>query len=222
MKILNLYAGIGGNRKYWDGEKHNITAVEWDADKTEVYRDYFPEDRVIEEDAHKFLKENYQKFDFIWSSPPCPTHSKIRNEASVGRGQNKPVYPDMKLYQEVIFMRRVKRTDGPHSFDGNYVIENVEPDYKPLIKPQKSQRHFFWSNFTVPTTNIKADNINTGTVEELEEHHGYDLSTYDISYKKREKMLRNCVHPKIGKAILEAKNRKQSTLNEVHDNAHTS
>lgn len=27
MKILNLYAGIGGNRKLW-GNEHDITAVE--------------------------------------------------------------------------------------------------------------------------------------------------------------------------------------------------
>ena len=27
MRILNLYAGIGGNRKLW-GEEHEVTAVE--------------------------------------------------------------------------------------------------------------------------------------------------------------------------------------------------
>ena len=31
MKILNLYAGIGGNRKLW-GNEHEITAVELDED----------------------------------------------------------------------------------------------------------------------------------------------------------------------------------------------
>lgn len=30
MKILNLYCGIGGNRKLW-GDEHEITAVEWDS-----------------------------------------------------------------------------------------------------------------------------------------------------------------------------------------------
>ena len=29
MKILNLYAGIGGNRKLW-GEEHEVTAIEYD------------------------------------------------------------------------------------------------------------------------------------------------------------------------------------------------
>jgi len=34
-----LYAGIGGNRKHWDGEKHDITNVEWDEDVAQVLRD---------------------------------------------------------------------------------------------------------------------------------------------------------------------------------------
>ena len=29
MKILNLYACLGGNRYKW-GDEHDITAVEWD------------------------------------------------------------------------------------------------------------------------------------------------------------------------------------------------
>lgn len=29
MKILNLYCGIGGNRKLW-GDEHEITAVEFE------------------------------------------------------------------------------------------------------------------------------------------------------------------------------------------------
>ena len=33
-----------------------------------------------------------------WSSPPCPTHSRFW-------GQNRtPEYPDMKLYQEILFL----------------------------------------------------------------------------------------------------------------------
>jgi len=214
MKILNLYAGIGGNRKHWDGDKHDITAVEWDEDKAQVYQDYFPKDKVVETDAHEYLKQNYSKFDFVWASPPCPTHSKIRNEAGVGRGQNEPVYPDMNLYQEVIFLQRIKRSPGV-DFNGDYVVENVNPDYTPLIRAQKTQRHLFWSNFTVPEVSIKSDNINTGTLEELQQHHGFDLSSYDIDHKKKVKMLRNCVHPKIGKQILKSRNKKQATLNSL-------
>ena len=64
MKILNLYAGIGGNRKLW-GDEHEIIAVELDPEIATIYQDYFPNDKVIVTDAHKYLLENYKEFDFI-------------------------------------------------------------------------------------------------------------------------------------------------------------
>lgn len=36
MKILNLYAGVGGNRRLW-GDKHEITAVEWNKSVADCY-----------------------------------------------------------------------------------------------------------------------------------------------------------------------------------------
>lgn len=36
MNILNLYAGIGGNRKLW-GNEYNIIAVEYDEKIANVY-----------------------------------------------------------------------------------------------------------------------------------------------------------------------------------------
>ncbi len=47
MKILNLYAGIGGNRAIW-GNNHEITAVELDPEIAKAYLDRFPSDTVIE------------------------------------------------------------------------------------------------------------------------------------------------------------------------------
>jgi len=212
MKILNLYAGIGGNRKNWSS-RHDVTAVEINEEIANVYSDFFPGDDVVVGDAHKYLKENFREFDFIWSSPPCPSHSKIRNEAGVGRGQNEPVYPDMKLYQEIIFLQRLERTER---FDVEYCVENVIPDYNVLIPAQKTQRHLFWSSFTVPDVKVGTDNIDTGTLDELEKHHGFDLEGYDsISHKKKVKMLRNCVHPEIGEAILDACGTRQQSLKEV-------
>ena len=76
MKILNLYAGIGGNRKLW-GSEHEITAVEYDPNIAKIYEDLYPEDNVICGDAHQYLIENFKDYDFIWSSPPCPTHSRM-------------------------------------------------------------------------------------------------------------------------------------------------
>ena len=45
MKVLNLYAGIGGNRKLW--EDVEVTAVEWDPKIAEIYQDFFPDDTVV-------------------------------------------------------------------------------------------------------------------------------------------------------------------------------
>ena len=54
MKILNLYAGIGGNRKLW-GDEHEVVAVENDEDIAKMYQDLYPQDTVIVADAHKYL-----------------------------------------------------------------------------------------------------------------------------------------------------------------------
>lgn len=51
MKILNLYAGIGGNRKLW-GDEHEITAVEINPEIAEIYKNLYPQDTVIIGDAH--------------------------------------------------------------------------------------------------------------------------------------------------------------------------
>ena len=77
MKVLNLYAGIGGNRKLWNGV--DCTAVEIEPKIAKIYSDFFPKDKVIVGDAHQYLLEHYDDgWDFIWSSPPCPTHSITR------------------------------------------------------------------------------------------------------------------------------------------------
>ncbi len=104
MKILNLYAGIGGNRKLW-GNDHEITAVENNPKIAKIYKEFFPKDKVIVGEAHQYLLDHFKEFDFIWSSPPCPSHSHIRKELAVGTGQSKPIYPDMKLYEEILFLQ---------------------------------------------------------------------------------------------------------------------
>lgn len=88
LKILNLYAGIGGNRKLWTpkGDDHEITAIEIDPKIAKIYQDFFPKDKVIITDAHQYLLEHFEKYDFIWSSPPCQTHSSVRFVATRARG----------------------------------------------------------------------------------------------------------------------------------------
>ena len=76
MKILNLFAGIGGNRTLW-GDKHHITAVEYDPKIAEIYSKRFPKDEVIVGDAYEYFLQYFDKFDFIWASPPCTSHSRL-------------------------------------------------------------------------------------------------------------------------------------------------
>lgn len=205
MKVLNLYAGIGGNRKLWNGDKHDITHVEIDQDVAKVLRDNFPEDEIIIGDAHQYLKENFEDYDFIWASPPCPTHSSIRKNTSVPNGAEAK-YPDMKLWQEILFLQGY--------FNGQWVVENVITWYQPMIKPQKSGNHYFWSNFSIPEVDIE-NRCHDGTIKELEEHKGFCLDGYTFGNKTKEKVLRNCVHSKLGLKIFQARNKTQSTLNEV-------
>ena len=184
MKILNLYSGIGGNRKLW-GDEHEVTAIEIDEEIAAVYKESFPKDVVLVEDAHQYLLEHYKEFDFIWSSPPCPTHSRMR------LNHKKKVYPNMNLYQEIIFLK--------HSFKGLWVVENVIPYYEPLIEPsQKIQRHCFWSNFEINNFEIQGCNVGKTTKEALAKHHCISMP----NCKNQRLLLRNCVNPKIGLHVL--------------------
>lgn len=197
MKILNLYAGIGGNRKLW-GKEYDITAIEWDDKIAKIYQDFFPDDTVIITDAHQYLLEHYDEFDFIWSSPPCPTHSRIRNEAGVGSGNTKPIYPEMNLYQEILFLQHMFKLQDI-SFNGKYVIENVISYYKPLIEPQTIALHYFWANFFIREFNAKTRE-HYGGIDKLEALKGFNLDDNIIGKRL---LLRNCVEPELGKHILD-------------------
>lgn len=193
MKILNLYAGIGGNRKLW-GDEHDVTAVEYDENIAQVYQDHFPKDTVVVADAHQYLLDHYKEFDFIWSSPPCQSHSSFRHNICVRYRGTEPVYPDMTLYQEILFLK--------HHHEGKWVVENVKPYYKYLIEPSVTlMRHPFWSNFEIPEKEFEKDNIRKAQIPQLSAKYGYDLSGYRLSNKRQ--ILRNCVDPLIGKYILD-------------------
>lgn len=193
MKILNLYAGIGGNRKLWKG--HDVTAVEYDADIAAVYKQLFPNDKVIITDAHDYLLKHFTEYDFIWSSPPCPTHSRM---VTSFKGENRKhllKYPDMRLYQEIIFLENF--------YKGNWVVENVIPYYEPLIEPKvEIDRHYFWSNQWLGRMEYakRSYNLAKATKERL-------ASTYDIELpvgtKDQRKLLRNAVPPNIGLFLFE-------------------
>jgi len=192
LKICNLFAGLGGNRKLW-GDEYEITAVENNEDIAKVYKDLFPNDNVIVGDAHEYLLKHYKEFDFIWSSPPCQTHSSFRYNIGVRYRGVEPKYPDMRLYEEILFLQ--------YHAKGKYVIENVKPYYTPLIKGQLLQRHMFWTNFDISDKKFEKDRIRTAQIKDLEKAHGYDLSKYKIKNKRQ--ILRNCVSPELGRYILE-------------------
>lgn len=192
MKILNLYAGIGGNRKLWSDE-HEITAIEYDEKVAKVYQSLYPHDETIIGDAHEYLLNNFKKFDLIWSSPPCPSHSRLRKHVSMNNG-SKPIYPDMKLYEEILLLQ--------HYYKGKWVVENVIPYYDYLIKPTVILgRHPYWANFDITPIHDTSDGIiKNGVTQTLEKKYGFDLSKFDLSDKR--KALRNCVNPTIGLHIL--------------------
>ena len=190
-----------------------VTAVELDPEAARLYQERFPNDIVIVADAHQYLLEHYKEFDFIWSSPPCPTHSKVRITQKNTENFT-PVFPDMKLYEEIIFL--------DNYFEGKYVVENVIAYYEPLITPQQNGRHYYWCNFKLQgdlgERKMYKNMIETGNIKELSIFHDYDFTKYK-GEQRLNKMARNLVDYEVGKAILERalniqkqNNTKQTTL----------
>jgi DNA (cytosine-5)-methyltransferase 1 len=196
MKILNLYACLGGNRYKWDEVTDvEVTAVEWDEELARLYQERFPNDKVIVADAHQYLLDHYKEFDFIWSSPPCPTHSRFNVSMKTKREMD---YPDMKLYQEIIFL--------DNFFNGKYVVENVIPYYKPLIEAKERNRHLYWTNFNLPNIVSKRKNPDLSRTKNLisvlSEFHDYNFRQYK-GEQRMNKIARNLVDYEAGKTILE-------------------
>lgn len=172
-----------------------MTAVEYDENIAPVYADLFPDDELVIGDAHEYLRRNHARFDFIWSSPPCQTHSSFRYNIGVSLRGVEPKYPDMTLYEEILFLQY-------HS-EALWVVENVVPYYPPMLNPVKRNRHLYWSNFHIPEMPKVVENLRgKSKISELEQMHGFDLSAYSIPNKRQ--VLRNCVDPLTGLRILEA------------------
>ena len=201
MKILNLYACLGGNRYKWNEVKEDIevTAVELDPEAARLYQERFPNDTVIVTDAHQYLLDHYKEFDFIWSSPPCPSHSKVRMTQKTTDAFI-PLYPDMKLYQEVIFL--------DNHFEGKYVVENVTPYYEPLIPAKKRGRHLYWTNFNIPSClseRTQGKGLMNGIRNEIPKwckFHDFDFTKYK-GEQRTDKIARNLVDYEAGKTIFE-------------------
>jgi DNA (cytosine-5)-methyltransferase 1 len=197
MKILNLYACLGGNRYKWNEVKSDIevTAVELDPECARLYQERFPNDKVIVADAHQYLLDYYKEYDFIWSSPPCPTHSRLQIPLKT---KVKMKYPDMKLYQEIIFL--------DNFFKGKYCVENVIPFYDVLMPAKKRGRHLYWTNFNLPNilSGIKNPDFTRikNHIEVMSDYHNYDFNKYNGKQSKS-KMSNNLVYFEDGKIIFE-------------------
>ena len=195
-KVLDLYAGLGGNRKLWDNCE--VTAVEYTQKIADIYQAQYPDDQVIVGDAHQYLLDHFNEFDIIWSSPPCQSHSRM-----IRSGKNrKPRYPDMKLYEEILFLK--------HNFSGPWIVENVKPYYDPFLNPKAVGRHLFWSNCEFECDDIKSpanfiNQTNTAGANALKEWLGinYEGNIYYEGNHCPAQVLRNCVHPLIGKQIFD-------------------
>tara|TARA_R110000823_G_scaffold51399_3_gene128159 strand:+ start:102 stop:851 length:750 start_codon:yes stop_codon:yes gene_type:complete len=214
--ILNLYCCLGGNRALWDevGEVQ-VTAVELDPELAKLYKERFPLDIVIVADAHNYMLEHYKEFNegLIWSSPPCPSHSRAAfGSRKSNKAAHKAVFPDLKLYEEIIFLK--------HYFDGKYVVENVIPYYEPLIPAKKRGRHLYWTNFNLPNSLNERKSVSMeskGEVSQWCEFHNYDFTKYKGT-QRTDKIARNLVDYEAGKTILQtAFGIKQSNLNNQLD-----
>src|SRR5690606_7597652 len=197
FKVLNLYACLGGNRLLW--EDCEVTAVELDPELATLYQERFPNDKVIIADAHQYLLDHYKEFDFIWSSPPCPSHSRARYwNSSNYDTTTKPVYPDMMLYQEILFLQHYYKT-------GKWVVENVIPYYEPLISAQKRGRHLYWSNIRLPAdVGDRSYTISSAKqeVKGLCQFHDYDFRIYKGT-PRSDRLARHLVDYEAGRTIFE-------------------
>jgi len=107
------------------------------------------------------------------------------------------MFPDMKLYAEILFLDKW--------FKGKYVVENVIPYYEPLIAGKKRGRHLYWTNFNLPTNlNERKGGIMEGKneVDKWCEFHDYNFKKYKGT-QRTDKIARNLVDYEVGKTILD-------------------
>ena len=107
-------------------------------------------------------------------------------------------FPDMKLYEEIIFL--------DNFFNGKYVVENVIPYYEPLILAKKRHRHLYWTNFNLPNKLTDRKNPDFSRVKDvvgvMSKFHNYDFRKYK-GEQRINKIARNLVDYEAGRTILE-------------------
>lgn len=110
-------------------------------------------------------------------------------------------YVDMSLYQEILYLQNF--------YKGFWVVENVKPFYTPLIQGKLVGRHYYWANFEVgnyvePTPSDFINLANLAGKTKLMNWLGihYSESIYYGNNHCPAQILRNCVHPNEGAAVL--------------------
>ena len=197
MKVLNLFAGLGGNRKFWNdvakekGINIEVTAVEFDPEIAKAYAKRYPNDNVIVGDAWDYAAKNYLDFDFIWASPPCQTHSRLNIANNIRNDRTKRL-PDFRLYELIVYLKYFCKKA--------FVVEKVVPFYEPLIKPTAEiGRHYFWANFDL----FFLHNSNFRIVTKTKIGDFMDLDLNEFKIKNKRQAIRNEVDYEIGKKIFE-------------------
>ena len=194
IKILNLYAGIGGNVHLLDRSRFEVTSVEYDNEIAETYKILNPSDRMIITDAKEYLLEHYREYDIIWASPPCQSHSWMRL-ANRSKDGFKAVYPDMALYEIILFLEK-------YCYDKKWVVENVNGWTNDFfnIKYFEYGRHRYWTNAEFVITPMEKHTQYRDNREKLRKYLGFpalilydDSECYEVPYELQ--WLRNCVHP---------------------------
>lgn len=183
ISLLNTFAGLGGNTELLDREKYEVTHIENVDKRIEYLKKTFPQDTVIKADAYDFILNNIMKYDIVWASPPCPSHSNARwgNRRYDGFTY---VYPDFKMYSLIALLTRARKYE-------HWVVENVRPYYKPLFEPTAVVgRHCIWSNKAIKSRKFPADGIN-----EIKADKENGLSVKD---------LRDKMNPTVGQYIIES------------------
>jgi DNA (cytosine-5)-methyltransferase 1 len=117
----------------------------------------------------------------------------------------------MNLYEEILFLDQF--------YDGDWVVENVQPWYDELIPGTEIGRHIFWSNYHIPRIreperDFEFSSPTEANKERLEDWLGITVpDTIYLENNDPSQVLRNAVHPELGRHVFESRSRhEQQTL----------
>ncbi len=180
-KVLNLYAGVGGNRELW--ENVEVDAVDNNLERISIYEDNFPKDGVFLKDVNDYLDDvDLNKYHFIWASPPCQTHSIMM------RFQDYNHSPDLNsLYGLMIDLKQ------KYDYQGKWAIENVTPRYGLIYGtafpiPVKLGRHYIWANYPIESKDFPSDdvkNMQKGGIERIRMNPNIGLYVFKQAFAQQ-------------------------------------